>query len=306
MDVKLYSSIMRIVRSPSEELNKAAGNNETPKAKDPSIITIGSLIKPPKDLSEFEDRLGVFLLELQNLFFGISYEIEDGKTLKRDMSPESLVDILLVYEKRLQKDASLPSKTLKIYSILKLFLEKDVYLFEMDSYLLGVERDRSGLSLPQKNVIAVQCASQVLWCLEGSRIPGPRAMRSKLLDEKQPFFDLLELERFISPITIEKWVSKVCPVPKDQRKKHSKNPGAFDNIILIPKIFLDNRINFLRLRFALISITRVMKALGYSLSEIVNSRPVALLTEPLKFYPRHYASDWIKEAFSSNGSIYHL
>jgi hypothetical protein len=306
MNIKIYSSIARERRSSSGELNKATGIIETPKTIDPSIITVGSLIKLPEDLSEFEDRLGVFLYDLQDLFYGITYEIETGKTLKRDMSPESLVDILLVYEKRLQKGASLPSKTLETYSILKLCLEKDVYLFEKDSYLLGIERDRSGLSSPQKNAIAVQCAAQVLWHIEGNKILTIKAMVKILNSDKEyPFFELLELGRFNDERTIRNWVRAVCPIPMDQRKKRrSKDAVVFNTIVPVPDIFTDGKISFPRLRFALLCLSRVMKALGSPLSEIGQSKPIALLIGQLKFYPKLYAKDWIKEGYSSNGSIF--
>lgn len=259
-------------------------------------------IEPPNHLGEFEDRLMKLLDHFQQ-YFGIAYYLDFGakKRLKKDVSNKNLIDIAINHATR---GPSVINLHLDCYEFLKMALEQNFPFSLLAQSHLGLSLDLSDLTKPKQNVIAVQCASQVLWHHGKSSIPNIAAMKDKLLDKQEPFFDLLELGRFNNPGTIKKWVSAVYPIPKSQRKKRSKPAGAYDNIIDIPDIFANRGISFPRLRFTLICTTRTMKALGYSLSEIVNSRPVALLAEPLKFYPRRYATDWIKEAFSSNGSIY--
>jgi hypothetical protein len=254
---------------------------------------------------EFEERLGELLQYLRDRFFGITYEIVSSKTIKREKNNETLVEAMCNFEKCCndKKYEALANEKLPIYGFLKLALEKDA---PFDSeYHLGIQRDRSGLSLPQKNAIAVQCAAQVLWHLEGSQIPSIEAMERTLLDRSRLFFDLLELDRFNNPRTIEDWVRAVFPVPRGDRKKgRLKSMTAFADIIFIPGIFTESGVSFPRLRFALVSITRVLKALDWQLSEIVKSRPIILLVEKLQFYPRLYVMDWIEEAYVFNGSIF--
>lgn len=311
MDMQLYMTVVR--KSYLEEKRTGKGLatelpectvQDTPRTKG-SEITIGSVIdRPPKDLKEFEDRLGMFLHDLKNLFFGVIHEVETGKRVKRDTSIASLVHALLRYEKHQNKNVPSP-EMLETYPFLKLVLEKDAALFGKDRYLLGIQRNRSGLSTPKKNVIAVRCAAQVLWHLERSQIPTIEAMEDRLLDRKYPFYELLDLGRFHSPRTIEKWVRAVFPVPQAERKKHrTKNDSAFKNIIPIPNIFTDTGVSFPRLRFALICLTRILKTLNWRQRQIVDSEFSILLADPLKFYPRLYVRDWIDEAYSSNGSIF--
>jgi hypothetical protein len=262
-------------------------------------------IEPPKHLGEFEDRLMKLLDCLYQGYFGIAYylDFDERRTLEKNVSYKNLIDIAI---KCATKGPSVVNVQFECYEFLKMALEKNFPFSPLAQSLLGLSLDLSDLTKPKQDVIAVQCASQVLWYLKKSNIPKIVTMKDKLLDRKEPFFDLLGLGRFNDPRTIEKWVSVVYPIPKSQRKRRSQPDGAYDNIIDIPDIFTNRGTSFPRLRFAIICTTQTMKALGYSLSEIVNSRPVALLAEPLKFYPQRYASDWIKEAFSSNGSIYPL
>lgn len=264
--------------------------------------------EPPKDLGEFEDRLGVFLEQLRRLFFGLTYDVEATKTLKRNKSTEVLVEALCNYEKNLK--GKLKNEYLETVPFLKLVLERDASLFGKDRYLLGVERDRSGISLPQKNVIAVQCAAQVLWHMEGSKLPTIKAMEKRLLNRSDPWFKLLSLKRFTRDRTIARWVSEVFPVPKGSRKgrpsEKTSADKAFKRLITIPGIFLSKteRINFLKLRFALVCLTHILKSLDWELESIWESKYIRHYVRSLKFYPVLYAKDWVCEAFAENSSIF--
>jgi len=263
----------------------------------------------PQNLKEFEDRLSEFLYYLHDRFFGYAYEVVSTKMLKRDKSDEILVDVLCGFEKycREKKDEIYAREKLAVYGFLKLALERDA---PFDSeYHLGVGRDRSGLTSPQKNKIAIQAAAQVLWNLEKNNIPTIKEMKEKLKNKENPIHMIFQINRFNSR-TIENWVSKIFPVPKDSRKGHPLKEGVpeelFKNLIPIPGIFLEdgNMINFPKLRFAIICLTRVLITLGWSIDQIEKSSFVKLYQSPLKFYPHMYVNDWIKDAAVENSSIF--
>ena len=149
--------------------------------------------EPPKNMQELEDRLGNYEDALRKLLFGLTYDIEEGKTLKREKTPEVMVEALCRYEKNIM-NLKLINEQLQPVSLLALIIEKDAPLVICDDiHLLGIERDRSGLSLPQKNKIAVQAASQAIWHLKKNKIPTIKEMKETLLNESAPFFDLLQL-----------------------------------------------------------------------------------------------------------------
>ncbi len=269
---------------------------------DDSIITIESIIKPPKDMEEFKDRLEMFLYEKEGYFFGA---INEREKPRKEFTPESLVKAFKAYESRLENGMSMRQEILDPYEVLKLVLEKDAYLFNQERYLLGTPRDRSCLSIPRKRAIAVQCAAQVRWHLEGKEISTIEAMVIKLLDRTHSLFKFLKLKNFSDPRTIRKWISPVFPVQPEGRKKwKSKDSRAFDNLIMIPNIFTKNGINFSKLRFALTIITMILKILGWELNQILTSQPILLLANPIQFYPRQYVDEWIEKAFATNGSIF--
>ena len=76
------------------------------------------------------------------------------------------------------------------YEFLKLVLEEDAPLFGFEEELfgpIGIKRDRSGLSIPQKNVIAALAAAQVLWYLDKDNIPNTATMAKLLLKNREKF-----------------------------------------------------------------------------------------------------------------------
>lgn len=234
--------------------------------------------EPPSNLNEFEDRLGELLIHLKGLFFGLAQDVETGKTLKKEKGSEALAKALCNYEKYCQTkhDIFFANGIWDLYNFLKLVLERDVPLLFNEIYILGVTRDRAGLSLPQKNVIAVQAAAQILWHLEKDKIPNIKEMRGRLKNKENPLYTLLELPRFGSR-TIEDWIREVFPVPHDERRgqpsKEGVSKGFFNELIPIPEIFLEEgkKINFLKLRFAISCLTRVLKTFGWSREEICKS-----------------------------------
>ena len=267
-------------------------------------------IEPPKDLRDFEDRMGEVEIKLRNIFFGFTYDIGTGKILKRKKSTEAIVEALCNYDKY-AKDLTVINEHIDPYGLLKQILERDAPLIVCDDiYLLGVKRERSGLSLPQKNKIAVQATAQVLWYLEKCKIPTIEKMKKTFLNKKNPFYTLLQLSRFNNLRTIENWVREVFPMPKKTRKRHSsKNKlsnNYFDTLIPIPGVFLEDgkMINFLKFRFAIVCLVRVLITLGWSIDQVKNSIFINFYRSPLKFFLYRYVDNWINEAVAPNGSIF--
>lgn len=158
----------------------------------------------------------------------------------------------------------------------------------------------------------------MLWKLEKSKIPTITEMRKRLLDKETPLYRLLELDRFSSysdsedrdSRTIENWIREICPLPKDYRKGRPSKAGIskrfFDEVVLIPGIFTadEKTINFPKLRFAITSLTRVLKTHGLSLSQIKKSNFLHPYCSQFTSYLALYVRNWIEEAFKENGSIF--
>lgn len=268
---------------------------------------VEAVFNPPKSFSEFEDRLLEIEEKLRNVVFGLSYDTELGKTLKREKSNENIVTALCNYEKYVK---GVINEQCCSIGLLKLIIEKDApFLVCDDEYILGVKRDRSGLSLPQKNKIAIQAAAQVFWYLEKNKIPTIDAMTSKLRDKKNALCTLWEINKFGSR-AIEDWICEVFPIPVHLRKGRPSKSGLsesyFDTLITIPEIFLeDNKmINFLKLKFAIISYTQILKTLGWSIDQIKDSIFIQQYKSFLKFYLWIYVKNWIEDTAKKNSSIF--
>lgn len=272
----------------------------------------------------FTDRLIEVESKLRDRFFGLTYEIVSTKMLRRDRSAEALMEALACGEKYFS-DKEVINEQIDWRGFLKSVLETDAPLFNYEEYLfgsVGVKRDRSGLTEPQKEAIAFQAGGQVLWHLEKNKIPTIEKMKELLLDKTNLFWELFDLKESSScpiprgwnPRTIENWVREIFPVPADLRKGRPSKKGIasslFDNLVLIPEIFFENeaKINFLKLRFALACLTRVLKALGWSLEKIIESHFIKLYIRPLGFeffvFSKSIIENWIREAFTKKGSIF--
>jgi hypothetical protein len=57
---------------------------------------------PPKDLREFEERLGEFYERQYTRFFGLAFDISLGKTIRKEANAEALVKCLIDFEKNEQ------------------------------------------------------------------------------------------------------------------------------------------------------------------------------------------------------------
>lgn len=266
--------------------------------------------EPPKDWMEFENRIGKFENKLRDMLFGFTYNLETGKTLKREKSIESIVESLCDYDKY-SENIQVITEHFNPFLLLKLILEQDApFVICEDTYLLGFKRDRSGLSLPQKNTITIQVAAQVLWYLEKNKIPTIELMSDHLLDKQHPFFKLFSIDRFHNPRTIKNWISKVFPVPSKLRKgRPSLNEvpeDLFNSIMPVPGIFFEDGkvINILKLQFTIQCITRILKTLSWTMNQIENSEFILLYQRPLKYYLRCYVATWIKKTFEENGSVF--
>lgn len=257
----------------------------------------------------FEWKLGKILEGMRERFFSYMFYLDLGKRLKRDTSNAALVEAMCEFEKHLENNNDrLATEFINPCEFLKLVLEKDAPLwgFEEDFFgPLGIKRDRSGLSLPEKNSIATQCAAQVLWHQEGAKIPTIESMVEKLRDRESPFFELLALGRFHNARTIEEWVRPMFPVPPEERKKHLlRNNRLFSDLAPIPGIISKAGTNFLKRHFATECLTRILKIMGWRLDLILGSEFINLLAGPVSYYGRLYLDDWINEAFAMKGNIF--
>lgn len=272
----------------------------------PSIYTP---TEPPKNFKEFEDRLGIYLVDLYKLFFGLIYDVESGKTIKRKKDDETLLDALCNCDK-FSKEVRFVIEGMDHYSFLRNAIERDApFVIYDDIYLLGVERDRSGLFLPEKNKIAIQIAAQVHWNLEKNKIPTIENMKDFLQNKKNLHYSLLQIQRF-NARTICDWIRDVFPVPKDSRKGRPSKNGVpedyFNDLTPIPGVFFEDCkvINFLKLRFTIIFLARVLKNLGWSIDHVKKSKFIHIYQSPLRFYPYNYVNDWLHAAYNENGSIF--
>jgi hypothetical protein len=261
----------------------------------------------PSSPQWFEWKLGTIFDALRDRFFGYTYDVVSKKTLRRDKSEESLVDALLCFEKYCEEhDDRLPTESLIPYKFLKLVLERNASLFGFEEELfdpIGIKRDRSGISLPQKNTIAVQCAGQILWHLEGRQIDSIEAMEERLLRKEPLLFQLLELHRFSSDRTIENWLRPIFPRPPEERKQPNRK-GALDRLVPIPGVHAEHGTNFQKLQFAATSITRILRILGWKIDQVIDSTFIELLGRPIGPYLRSYLQDWVNQAYSCNSSIF--
>lgn len=260
------------------------------------------------------DRVFQAFNGLRVRFLGLADDLVLSKASKGDKSIESLVETLCRNKNYFAGKGPL-SKHLDVYSFLKLVLERDAPLHEYEGHLLGslgIKRDHSRLSLPLQNAITAQSVAQVLWYLEKHNISSIEKMKKRLLDKKSHLDALFKLSDF-NPRTIRDWIGAVFPLPKDSRRGRPSKKGVssslFDDLIPIPGVFLDDgaTINFPKLQFALACITRVLKAQGWQLEQIMGSKFVDFYTRSfrLTFFPLacFLINDWVREAFFENSRI---
>lgn len=276
-----------------------------------SLESVKPIVEPPKDLREFHNRILWFEEKLREICFGLTYDLGSGKTLKREKNAENLVDALCNYDKYIKdKGFLIINEHLNPMELLNLVIDRDApFVICEDIYLLGFTRDRSGLSQPQKNKIAVQAVSQAIWYLKKNKIPTIEKMKEALLDRGEHFFDLLQLERFNSESTLEDWISEVFPIPLDKRKGRTPKTGIlaehFENLILIPGVFTeDNRVNLLKLRFVIKCLAMSLKLLGLDKHVIEESPLIKLYHSSKNLIIESIIFEGISDAYSENSSIF--
>lgn len=264
---------------------------------------------PPKNLAEFEDRIGWYEESLRKLLFGFIHDIETGKTLKREISLELMVEALCDYEKRME-ELQIINVQLQPLFLIALIIEKNAPLVICDDmYLFGIERERSALSKPQQNKIAVQAVAQTIWFLRKNDFPTIEKMKEVLLDKHEPFFQLLQLDRFNSESTLEDWISEIFPVPLKERKGRTPKVGVseeyFNCLISIPGIFTEhNQVNLLKLQFAIKCLTRSLILMGMDKHAIEESSLIQFYNNPKNFIIELMIAGGIRDAYSENGSIF--
>lgn len=216
---------------------------------------------------------------------------------------KSLKDLKIQYlqfgvEKDCYKDSN--------YHYLKKMLEQGFPFSEEEQDFLGVHIDNSGIDKFAKPKIAIQAGAQVLWFLKGKLI---RLVEMSEFFQGGLFFCLNYGN--VDEETLKRWVSKINPIPERKRKRKLKKEEVlnyYKRIVYIPKIFSDeySKVNFQKLRFAIISITKVLSLIGKTKEEILNHEIIKYYKKKLNFYCAMYVDDWIKETLLWNGSIFNL
>lgn len=279
------------------------------------------VVEPPVDLKEFEDRLESTVTRLYRFLFGVIYylDFDERSTLRKDTSLENVIDILITCNKKNSEGIKLDHKMSfswnqrhDCYVFLKRVLERNCPLHEDFQEYIGIYIDHSGISLPEKREIAMQAAAQVLWFFNKGQISLVSQMRVEIWKNKS-LASLLELKRVQNARVVEDWIRKINPMPKAMRKgapskRQINNDWLYSNIILIPEVFSENpnRTNFLKLRFTVMVIAKIMSTIGMQQEEILGCKIIQSYEEPLKFYPKNYIREWVVEALLKNGSIYDL
>jgi hypothetical protein len=250
--------------------------------------------------TSFWDRLLEVEEKAHRLEYGLSYEIESKKIFKREKTTKNLVGILCAAEKYVD---GIINEYVDPYGFLKEVLEKDAPFYVCDDmYILGIERDRSGLSKNQKNKIAVQMAAQVLWYIKKNKIPTIDAMVRHLRSKSEPFYSLIEMNSFHSSRTIEDWIRPIFPLDNHLRKGRPLNEGRstknFNYVRPIQNVFSNNgkKVNVLKLRFIIFCLSRMLKIFGLSEEQIKVFNLVQIYTMPLPMYLHTYVYMWINEA----------
>jgi len=251
------------------------------------------VITCPATLQEFEDRLFAICESYYESLIGIANYVGPGKTVKRLVSNEMLVDLLIVAEK-----GETISVQMDPYSFLKISLEKDGPLGLSDSFIIGIERDRTAMfMLHAQNRIQVQATGQILWAINKNSIDTMQSMVEIL--RKEPISSMLCIDRFSSDRTLLNWLKSVFPKSDLNRVGRPSKVGSpkeqFVDTPIIPGIFSENKVCFPGLICTLKTFVKVM-----DIFEIDKSEPIfeALINEYLGNFPSYFRSfvynTWIK------------
>lgn len=274
----------------------------------------------PRNEEDFLRRIKSIYISLKKNLFGTAHDIEkdNRKTLSKDTSYENLISQSILLQKNQRKKEAAKNEKNDYWAFFKLALEKGLEFTEYDQAFLGVWVDFSKLDVLKKRKIAVQAAAQIKWFLKGGKINSTEQMRNQILNDSR-LGELLEIFTFIHSDTecrrdrtMLDWISGIDPRPKERRKgrpskKTSKEDPNFKEIKPIPGIFIGNpeKVNFIYLSYAITVLSRILRCMHFPENEIVKFLVIEKYKEILPFYLRRLIDEWIQEAFSENGSIYH-
>ncbi|NGX26159.1 MAG: hypothetical protein K940chlam6_00071 [Chlamydiae bacterium] len=278
-------------------------------------------VDPPKDEKEFHGRLVRLFESGFNEVFGLQQYFEENKSIRGEVTIESYIEIKKkIRKKEIGGDSTLVKKeVLSPYQFLKLSLERDFPFTQQEQYYLGIFPDLGGISRPDRKVIGIQAAGQVLW-YENRKTPLCISDIPKYINSNEKLVDFLDLYNFKPnkkpPNTrvLRNQLREVYPLPRNMRRKYQKptvdmSGTYFSKIISIPRIFIKRdplRINYLKLRVAIMAITRTLSILGKSRAEVFSSPIILHYRTPLRFYCKDFIGDWVEESLDFNGNIFDL
>jgi len=264
----------------------------------------------PKNFQELETRFFLYEERLRECLFGFAHKLGLKKTIKKVESLDTIVDCLTEYEK-IENKVNVYNEQFNPLQLINVIIEKNLpFMICKDKYILGIERDRSGLSVPEQNRISFQVAAQILWAVKKNEHPTIESMIDCLEDEQNPFYLPLKVDRFNNPRTIRNWISEVFPIPKKERKRRLSDEEAsnhyFDVLVPVPGIFMEGGsvVNFVKLKFGLEWTVQILKILKWSDEQIRSSNFVEQYRGSLTFYLPMYVDLWVDGALRDNGRIF--
>lgn len=272
---------------------------------DISFTTTCSIIDP----KSFEGRLWAVCDKLDRLLFGMAYDVSDKKMLKRKRDNETFIRLLADFDskfKNFQRNQIIHiciDEIININEWFKMIVESNVSLNYHEKEIfcfLGFQRNFSGISKPEEYAMKFQVAAQVLWFLNENPIPTLEAMRKTLASKSSisAFLGGYDGSSYPNSRSVCNWISKVFPNPNQVKQGRPKKKQATDNFFgeftSVPGVFSDARkkINCVKLRFVLQSITLVLNKLGWPEEKIME-------TELIQFYvgQLHPSLSWLWKAW---------
>jgi hypothetical protein len=266
---------------------------------------------------QFQGRLIRAQESFEKTFFGLSYLAPNQKEVKRDASFKAIIEILRPLREH-SGDNNLTLGKIDCFQFLRSVLEKNIPLFnnsvhnfDYEEFVFnhfGIKRDLSGLCLPEKNIISLQCVAQVVCQLEGNQIHTIKDLVQRLLQNGGFLFDLRRKGRFQSDRIIENHVRPIFPIPPGERKgSRFRNKDSLFILVPIPNINSKSGTNFQKLQYAIACMTRILKQFNWSISRILESKFIDLmLSDPIRSHLDLIVKDWVFEAHSEKGSIFPL
>lgn len=259
---------------------------------------------PYQDNPSFYDRALEVLMKLRTAVFGINHYVTSSKTIKASTDNEFLIKALFAMDKYSSKTSVL-NEHLNVFEFVSLVLEKNAPLREFEEYLFGptgIKRDFSDIYTKEKHKMSMQCAAQILWSLEGNKIPTIEAMKRRLSDKESPLFNFLKPELFIDRETISDWIRPVFPIPVTRRRGRWRS-HLFDDIVPIPNIINGDVVSFPRIHFAVYCTTSILKAFGWDIVQICESKFIKTLIPAKDFAFHFFIKAWVKEFYDSSAGL---